>query len=195
MGPLPTPAPCPSTSQERILRLSQPLLDLLHEWSGRPAASQEERTLAQQLHEDFSRYVVGPHINACTYQAHVAHHMHVQRKVTQARCASTRLLALPSPPALRSLARFPPAAGEVPQLGSALEETTLGEGEDDLGLRVVHDRTLLVHAGPSEQERLRLAGNEAYKAGDLTLAIRCYSQALDVLVPGMQVPVGCQAKE
>ncbi len=41
--------------QDRQLRLSQGLLDVLEAWAAREGASAEERSLAQQLHDDFSR--------------------------------------------------------------------------------------------------------------------------------------------
>ncbi len=47
--------------QDRVLRLSAGLLDLLKEWSTREGAGEEERQLAKQLYEDFSRCVHTPH--------------------------------------------------------------------------------------------------------------------------------------
>lgn len=42
--------------QDRVLHLSSDLLYLLRDWSTLQTASEQERTLAKQLFEDFSRY-------------------------------------------------------------------------------------------------------------------------------------------
>lgn len=43
-------------AQESVLRLSQPLLELLERWSKDAAVGDDERSLAKQLHEDFGRF-------------------------------------------------------------------------------------------------------------------------------------------
>lgn len=41
----------------RVLRLSRPLLDQIRDWcAGSEDASEEEKGLARQLHDDFSRF-------------------------------------------------------------------------------------------------------------------------------------------
>jgi hypothetical protein len=202
----------PEWLQERILRLSQPLLDLLQEWSARATASEEEKTLAGQLHADFSRWawldkspVLRQDRSAITLSETVSCAPRACCMVHVACIACPALFPVSSSFGSQSVTftsqaccRFPPAQAPVPQLGSTSDQTTLDDGEEEEGgVRVVADRTCVTHVEPSQQEGLRLAGNDAYRGGDLTLAIRCYSQALDVPVPGVCLGYsvnGCNCK-
>ncbi len=56
------PVPLPPLQDSR-LSLSQGLLDLLQRWAGDAGATPEERELAKQLHEDFSRWVTAERLS------------------------------------------------------------------------------------------------------------------------------------
>ena len=108
-------------SQQRVLRLSKNLLDLLGEWAGREGAAPEERTLAKQLHEDFSRCVFPP-------QASPLKHMHASALMGTVvlwmlqHPENRHLKNLHSPLGMRAVTRFSPAsAPNAPPLGTETE--------------------------------------------------------------------------
>ncbi|GFR45643.1 hypothetical protein Agub_g7052, partial [Astrephomene gubernaculifera] len=141
-------------TQDGRLSLSQGLLDLLQRWGQDPAAGQEERQLAEQLHRDFSRFPPAqePPAAAPTAGAAAGEDASAGNREQQQTY-------------LGGLSGGEEDDGYEVRVVSERTEVNSGPSRDN------------------EAEVLKEQGNAAFRRGDFTSAIHLYSAALDVPVP------------